>query len=33
LSIREYVSKKQYEIWVEEFISKATEEYKTRASN
>lgn len=33
LSIREYVSKKQYEISVEEFVSKALEEYKTRASN
>lgn len=33
LSIREYASKKQYEIGVEEFISKVLEEYTTRASN
>ena len=33
LSIREYASKKQYEIWVEEFLSKCLEEYKNRTSN
>lgn len=33
LSIREYSSKKQYEIGVEEFIANAIEQYKTRASN
>lgn len=33
LSIREYRSKKQYEIGVEAFVSRVLEEYKTRASN
>jgi len=30
LSIREYASKKQYEIGVEKFLNKCLEEYKTR---
>ncbi len=30
LSIREYASKKQYEIWVEEFVAKCMKEYKER---
>ncbi|MEI8091431.1 MAG: His/Gly/Thr/Pro-type tRNA ligase C-terminal domain-containing protein [bacterium] len=33
LSIREYRSKKQYEISVEEFVTKCVEEYKKRTSN
>ncbi len=31
LSIREFRSKKQYEIWINEFVEKCIEEYKTRA--
>jgi threonyl-tRNA synthetase len=33
LSIREYVSKKQYEISLDEFVIKCIDEYKNRVSN